>query len=186
MDLLWKIVFFSSSCKCKVAEFALELEQNICKIIVKLKEKNGFHKYNRKMKCRHNSEIVVFQKKKKNSILLKVSNFKKLEKIPSRTRSSVPYHSNRWTLAAILDLKVTYILNFNLYRSIVILTHENIGLDTNIESLTCIFLVLWPIYRFWVMAAGGRVPPGAATIDIWWTGVVPIFFFCQYGLNEWL
>ncbi len=98
-------------------------------------------------------------------------------KRPVPFQSSTVHHFGWWTPAAILDLKVTYILNFHFYRSIVILTHENIGLDTKIESLTCILLVLWHIYRFWVMAAGGRVPPGAGTMDIWCTGVVPILFF---------
>ena len=50
-------------------------------------------------------------------------------------------------MAAILDFKKVYFYSF-----IVFLTHENMGLDTKIESLTCLVFALQHIYRFCVMS----------------------------------
>ena len=55
-------------------------------------------------------------------------------------------------LVAILDLVVMLISKVDLYIFIVFLTHENMGLDSEIESLTCLLFMLQPIYRYWIMA----------------------------------
>ena len=60
-------------------------------------------------------------------------------------------------LVAILDLVVTSISKVDLYIFIVFLTHENMGLDTEIESLTCLLFMLHPIYRYWIMAAPAAI-----------------------------
>ena len=51
-------------------------------------------------------------------------------------------------MAAILDFKEVYFYSF-----IVFLTHENMGLDTKIESLTCLVFALQHIYQFSIMSA---------------------------------
>jgi hypothetical protein len=58
--------------------------------------------------------------------------------------------------AAILDLGVTSISNLDFYSVSKFLTHENIGLETEIESLTSLLFMLLPIYRYLIMAAGGH------------------------------
>ena len=58
-------------------------------------------------------------------------------------------------LAAILDLGVKSISKVDFYSFIVFLTHENMGLDTESESLTCLLFMLQPIYRYRIMADPG-------------------------------
>jgi hypothetical protein len=55
--------------------------------------------------------------------------------------------------AAILDFKVMWISKVDFYSFIVFLTQENMGLDTEIESLTCLVFILQPIYWYQIMAA---------------------------------
>ena len=57
-----------------------------------------------------------------------------------------------------------YISKWKFYCFIAFLTHENIGVDTGIESLTWIFIMLCHIYRFWVMAYWDGCTPLARKI----------------------
>ena len=51
-------------------------------------------------------------------------------------------------LVVILDLVVKSISKVDFYIFIVFLTHENMGLDIEIESLTCLLFMLQSIYRY--------------------------------------
>jgi len=50
-------------------------------------------------------------------------------------------------------------LKVKFYCFIAFLTHENIGLDTGIESVTWIFFMLCHIYKFWVMVSWDGCTP---------------------------
>jgi len=56
----------------------------------------------------------------------------------------------------ILDSGVTPISKVDFHNVIVFLTHENMGIDTEIEYLTSSIFMLHPIYRYWIMAASGH------------------------------
>ncbi len=81
--------------------------------------------------------------------------------------------------AAIWDFKVMWISKVDFYSFIVFLTHENMGLDTEIESLTCLVLILQPIYWYQIMAA-------AAILDfkVMWISKVDFYSFIVFLTHE--